>query len=178
MDREEIDTYLQALDAALAERPIRKPVRLVVVGGVYMMFFLHNRTSTKDVDVIPLSFPDTMNPNRETKAFRGAVNAVARQYHLKRDWMNDVAASFSPEPGAVTLWRAYSNLEIYVPSSEYILALKLLAGREKDEDDILALCVLLHIQAREEAQALLDRYADPRWQQECNVQVTLDALFS
>jgi hypothetical protein len=37
---------------------------------------------------------------------------------------------------------------------------------------------LLHIQAREEAQALLDRYADPRWQQECNVQVTLDALFS
>ncbi len=40
MDTSEIDTYLQALDEELADRTIRKPVRLAVVGGVYMLFFL------------------------------------------------------------------------------------------------------------------------------------------
>jgi len=43
MDSNEIDTYLHALDEELAKRLIRKPVRIVVVGGVYMLFFLRNR---------------------------------------------------------------------------------------------------------------------------------------
>ena len=33
MDSSEIDTYLRALDEELEKRPIRKPVRIVVVGG-------------------------------------------------------------------------------------------------------------------------------------------------
>src|SRR6266567_2302980 len=69
MEGDEIDRYFQALDEELAERTLKKPVRLVVLGGVYMMFFLKNRSSTKDVDVVPLDFPDTMNPNQETKIF-------------------------------------------------------------------------------------------------------------
>jgi hypothetical protein len=177
MEGDEIDRYFQALDEDLAERTIKKPVRLVVLGGVYMMFFLKNRSSTKDVDIVPLDFPDTMKPNEETKTFRLAVYAVARKFQLKRDWMNDVVAAFIPDLGPLTLWREYPNLHIYVPSSEYILALKLLAGREKDEDDILTLCETLNIQSREEAQALVDRYADTKWQNECMLQTTLDALF-
>lgn len=177
MESQEVETYLQALDAELAQRPVKKPVRLVVVGGIYMMFFLHNRSSTKDVDIVPLDFPDTTNPNKETKAFRSAVNIVARQYGLRRDWMNDVVAAFIPGLGPVTLWRNYSCLQIYVPDSEYILALKLLAGREKDEDDILVLCEKLQVRTREQAQAILDRYSDLDWQKECCVQITLDALF-
>jgi hypothetical protein len=33
MESREVETYLQALDAELAQRPVKKPVRLVVVGG-------------------------------------------------------------------------------------------------------------------------------------------------
>ncbi|HEY4385660.1 MAG TPA: DUF6036 family nucleotidyltransferase, partial [Ktedonobacteraceae bacterium] len=172
-----IDRYFQALDEDLTLRTLKKPVRLVVLGGVYMMFFLKNRSSTKDVDIVPLDFPDTMKPNQETKVFRTAVHAVAKKFQLKRDWMNDVVAAFIPDLGPVTLWREYPNLHIYVPSPEYILALKLLAGREKDEDDILTLCETLNISSREDAQALVDRYADTSWQNECTLQVTLDALF-
>jgi len=62
MDSDEIDTYLLALDEDLEKRPIRQPVRIVVVGGVFMAFFLRNRAATKDVDSIPLDFPDTTNP--------------------------------------------------------------------------------------------------------------------
>jgi len=57
MDSSEIDTYLQALGEELADRAIRKPVRLAVVGGVYMLFFLKNRLATKDVDVVAAFIP-------------------------------------------------------------------------------------------------------------------------
>jgi hypothetical protein len=177
MESEEVDVYFCALDEELEKRKINKPVRLAVVGGIYMMFFLKNRESTKDVDVIPLDFPDTTEPNQETKAFRSAINAVARRYQLRRDWMNDVVAAFTQELGALTLWREYSNLQIYVPNAECILVLKLLAGRAKDEDDILALCDMLDIQTREQAQELVDRYADKTWQKECVLEKTLDDLF-
>src|SRR5947207_11105259 len=96
MNSNEIDIYLRMLDKELEKCPIRKPVRIVVVGGVYMLFFLRNRAATKDVDIIPLDFPDTTNPNRETKIFRAAVNAIAKTYRLRRDWMNDVVAAFTP----------------------------------------------------------------------------------
>jgi Nucleotidyltransferase of unknown function (DUF6036) len=177
MESDEVEAYFQALDEALEQRKIHKPVRLAVVGGVYMMFFFNNRASTKDVDVIPLDFPDTTEPSAETKVFRSAVNAVAKRYQIRRDWMNDVVAAFTQELGTLNLWRTYSNLEIYVPNAECILVLKLLAGRDKDEDDILALCEKLAIQTREQAQELVDRYADQAWQTECVLDKTLDALF-
>jgi predicted nucleotidyltransferase len=177
MESEEVDVYFRALDEELAKRKLHKPVRLAVVGGVYMMFFLKNRASTKDVDVIPLDFPDTTEPNQQTKAFRAAVNAVAKRFQIRRDWMNDVVAAFTQELGALILWREYPNLQIYVPNAECILVLKLLAGREKDEDDILALCEMLDIQTREQAQELVDRYTDRTWQKECVLDKTLDDLF-
>lgn len=177
MESNEVEAYFRALDEELAKRRIQKPVRLAVVGGVYMMFFLKNRASTKDVDVIPLDFPDTTEPSSATKVFRAAVNAVAKKYQIRRDWMNDVVAAFTQELGALNLWLTYPNLEIYVPKAECILVLKLLAGRDKDEDDILALCEMLDIQTREQAQELVDRYADRAWQVECVLDKTLDALF-
>lgn len=177
MDQQDIDSYLQALDAALATRTLRKPVRLVVVGGVYMLFFLHNRPSTKDIDVVPLDFPDTTHPTHETKTFRSAVNAVAKTYRLKRDWMNDVVASFLPNMGPLTLWREYPSLQVYVPSADYMLAVKLLAGRDKDADDIAVLCNALSIETRAQAQAIVDRYASRSWQELCMLDTTLSALF-
>jgi len=88
------------------------------------------REEGNHVDVIPLDFPDTTNPNRETKTFRSAVNAVAKRYRLRRDWMNDVVAAFTPPLGSLTLWRTYTHLQIYVPQLDCMLALKLLSAHE------------------------------------------------
>jgi len=128
--------------------------------------------------VVPLDFPDTTNPDGETKAFQMAIRAVARAYHIKRNWMNDVVAAFIPKMGEpITLWREYSYLQVYAPPLDYILALKLLAGRAKDAEDIEALCGMLDVETHEQAQAVVDRYADKRWQEECNLQETLGDLF-
>ena len=50
-------------------------------------------------------------------------------------------------------------------------------ARARDAEDITALRAQLAIHTREQAQALVDRYADRPWQEECMLQATLDALF-
>ncbi len=115
---------------------------------------------------MPLDFPDSTNPTQETKVFRSAINAIAKTYRLRRDRMNDVVAAFIPplSTESLMLWHDYPNLQVYVPQADCMLALKLLAGRERDAEDIAALCAQLAIQTREQAQALVDRYAERRWQ--------------
>jgi hypothetical protein len=43
-------------------------------------------------------------------------------------------------------------LAVYVPPGEYILALKLFAGRPKDREDIASFCQLLQVRNRAQAQ--------------------------
>jgi hypothetical protein len=69
-------------------------------------------------------------------------------------------------------------LEVYIPPREYILALKLLANRKKDQKDIMALCQQLNVQTREQAQQVIDRYVpDREVQQLSNLNKTLSILF-
>jgi hypothetical protein len=69
-------------------------------------------------------------------------------------------------------------LEVYIPPNDYILALKLLANRRKDQNDILALCQQLCIQTREQAQQVVDCYVpDREVQQLSNLKKTLSILF-
>jgi hypothetical protein len=69
-------------------------------------------------------------------------------------------------------------LEVYVPPGEYILALKLLAGRQKDRDDIDALCQQLRIRTPEQARQLVDRYIpNKQVQQINNLDDTLNFFF-
>jgi hypothetical protein len=49
-------------------------------------------------------------------------------------------------------------LLVYAPASEYILALKITAGRQKDLDDCAILFPKTKIRTRKQAQQLLDRY--------------------
>lgn len=65
-----------------------------------------------------------------------------------------------------TFWRTFGALEVYLPPKEYILALKLIAGRHKDADDIAALCGELQIQTRQQGQNLVDRYHPDKEMQE------------
>lgn len=96
-------------------------------------------------------------------------------------WLNDVVSDALRAHGVVpegTLWRAYGPLEVYMPEPEYILALKLLAGRPQDVPDIQALNQLTGISSRARAQAVVDRYIPDRQTQDLNqVPVTLDLIY-
>ncbi len=159
---------------------VEKPVRILMIGGAFMLTQLHNRSTTQDVDVLLKDVDDpTVSPLYRT--FRAAVQAVASRNQLSVTWINDVIADFLRNVGTVpegVLWRTYAMLEVYIPPDEYILALKLLAGRQKDREDILALCRQLHIQTREQAQQIVDCYVpDREVQYLSNLTKTLRILF-
>ena len=77
------------------------------------------------------------------------------------------------------LWRTFGPLHIYAPPREYILALKIFAGRDKDIEDCKILLQQVRIGTRQQAQFLLDRYIlpDARQNNTETIARSLDRLF-
>ena len=78
-----------------------------------------------------------------------------------------------------TLWKRFGPLHIYVPPKTYILALKILAGREKDIEDSRLLLRSVKVRTRSQARLLLDRYISPAAQAANaeDIERTLEELF-
>ncbi len=181
LQAQEIETLLQQLGEELLAREVVAPVRVLVVGGAYMLLMLGCRRSTQDIDIFPLNFVPSSHPDSKTKAILTAIRAVADRNGLKRDWFNDAAfgilGELQPAPELLHLWRKYGALEIYMPPADFILAMKLIGFRERDYNDVQALLQRLQVQTREKAQQILDRYIDRVAQREYRTDVTLDDLF-
>jgi len=133
------------------------------------------------VDVLLKDVDDpTVSPLYQT--FKMAVQTVAGRNQISITWINDVIADFIRNLGTVpegVLWQTYGMLEVYIPPREYILALKLLAGRQKDREDIQALCRQLHIRTRDQAQQIVDRYVpEKEVQQLGGLDDTISDIFS
>jgi|SRR5579875_3737944 len=180
MQRQEIEQYLAELGQTLEQQGVQQPVRILLIGGAYMLTQFHNRANTNDIDIL---LEDVDNPTAPLyQAFRTAARIVAQKHKLSMSWINDVIGDFVRDVSIIpqgTLWRRFAALEVYIPPSEYILALKLLAGRQKDSPDIGVLCQQLHIQTRSQAQQLVDRYIPDRQVQQMNdLDDTLDDIFS
>jgi hypothetical protein len=180
MNAQEIENLLAELGQELQNLGLQHPIRILLVGGAFMLTQIQNRASTNDVDVLLKDGEDsTTSPRYRT--FRAAVRAVARKRTLPSNWLNDIMGDFLRDTGTApdgTLWRTYTMLEVYIPPREYILALKVFAGRPKDRDDIASLCQQLQIRTREQAQQIVGRYIPNKQVQQLNhLDETLDELF-
>jgi len=180
MQAHEIETYLADLGQQLRQMGVTQSVRLLLIGGAFMLTQLHSRRATNDVDVLLVDVDDpATSPLYQT--FKAAVRVVASRNQLPVSWMNDLLGDFLRDRTRVpqgTLWRTYTVLKVYVPEAEYILALKLLAGRPKDLGDIQLLCRKLQVGTRIQAQQLVDRYIPDRHVQQLNhLDTTLSTLF-
>ncbi|MHB1664281.1 MAG: DUF6036 family nucleotidyltransferase [bacterium] len=118
-----------------AERAGKK-IDIAVYGGSAIVLAFDYRTSTKDVDAIM----------SDQVFVKEAAKKVATELDLPENWINDGVKGYisakQNEPGAITLFRSYpsednSVLRVFVPSKEYLLAMKCLAMRDlKDSEDI------------------------------------------
>lgn len=180
MQAEEIETHLAELGQELQEMGLERPIRILLVGGAFMLTQIRNRQATDDIDIVFKDVKDTTTPWLY-RTFKAAIRSVAMKNNMPASWLNDVIGDFLRDLGNVPegkLWRTYGKLEVYLPPEEYLLALKLLANRPKDQEDIFALIQKLTIQTREQAQRLIDRYIpDKQLQQMNNVEDTLLDLF-
>ena len=180
MEARDIKRYLADLGAALKNRGVKKPLRMMLIGGAYMLLLENATRSTEDIDIFWLE-EDAFERMREVLS--ACMLEVARKHMLPPNWFNFLTQVILMHDIYIpdgTLWKRFGPLHIYIPPREYILALKMTAGRPKDLDDCAILLPKTSIQTIEQAQELLNTYILPDAQEEHGEQIekSLDILFS
>ncbi|MCY4221283.1 MAG: DUF6036 family nucleotidyltransferase [Thiotrichales bacterium] len=118
--------------------------RIYIIGGAAIALAYNRSRTTDDVD----GRFDTGHG-----VLIEATREIARERGLPENWLNETAVSAippAPDRNAKTLY-ATEHLVITGASAEYLLAMKIEAGREKDIDDIGLLVKLLNIQHANDA---------------------------
>ena len=151
MDTAEIKQYLGELNDEL--RAIDVKGEICLYGGAVMCLVYDARPATKDVDAI----------FKPTRQMREAAGRVASVHNLKSDWLNDAVKGFVvPHPQRVLY--DFPNLKVFVPSPDYLLAMKTLAARVDTEDvpDVRLLISHLGLRKPEEVFVILEKYYPQR----------------
>jgi hypothetical protein len=179
MEAQEIEKYLSELGAELKSQGLKKSVRFMLIGGAYMLLLANAPRATNDIDVFWLD-EDTFQ--RTLGSVRESVQVITKKYALNPNWFNYITQTLMYDEIVVPegkLWKRFGPLHIYVPTKEYILALKITAGRDKDLEDCAILLPQTKIKTRQQAQHLLDRYILPEGQENHAEQIekSLDWLF-
>jgi predicted nucleotidyltransferase len=125
---------------------------IYIVGGTAMTLTLNSRRATRDIDAY---FRD------HKEALLRAADIVGERHGLKPGWFNSTAAMFlptelDPHPGELS----FPGLRATVASPEYLLAMKLIASRGKDYDDLERLFNFLGITTPQEAADIANRLFD------------------
>ena len=129
---------------------------VILLGSAFMITQLRNRKSTQDIDIVIAT-----NDAATYQAFQQAAGLVAKERKLSPAWLNDDVAIVVDQigkPRAPKLWKTFSNLTVYLPEFEYVLALKLFSGRSQDDQDIKALAQQLQVRTKEQAWAIVHSY--------------------
>lgn len=141
MEREEIVRNLKTLGALLAARGIQG--EMYVVGGAALALGYDARRATRDVDAVFVPKEEVYRAARE----------VAADLGLPEGWLNDAVKGFlagrDPEARPVL---DVPGLRVLAASPRFLLAMKCLAARREDEEDIRFL--LTHLGVRSAAEAV------------------------
>lgn len=89
------------------------------------------------------------------------MQALAKRHVLNPDWFNYVTQLLLYDEILIPkgkLWKRFGPLYIFVPSREYILALKIMAGRDKDLEDCAILLSHTQISTYQQARHVLNQY--------------------
>lgn len=165
MKTEEIKQYLAELNEELRAMDVKGEICLY--GGAAMCLVFDARPATKDVDAI----------FRPAQQIRKAAERVAQAHGLKDDWLNDAVKGFVvPHPQRVLF--DFSNLKVYVPEPDYLLAMKTLAARANttDRGDVELLIKSLKLKTADEVFVILEKYY-PRRQIKPATQFFVEEIF-
>ena len=112
MQAEEIEAHLAELGQELQEMGLQRPIRILLVGGAFMLTQIRNREATDDIDIVFKNVKDTTTPWLY-QTFKTAIRSVAMKNKIPASWLNDVIADFLQDLGNVPegkLWHTYGKL--------------------------------------------------------------------
>ena len=147
MDR---DAFLEAL-AEVADRLHRRGAvaRIYIVGGAAMALAYDAERASHDIDSVVL---DGYGPLVDV------VREVARERGWPTTWLNDQAASYvpsAPDPTARVVFD-HPALRALAASPEHLLAMKAMASRRTDFEDLVRLIEMLGAESAPEVFAIVE----------------------
>ena len=139
---------LRALNEELAKKKVVGEIG--ICGGAVMCLVFRARNATKDVDAV-------FEPTEE---IRKAAAKVSKRFGLPANWLNDAAkAYFHVDPPKEEVLQL-SNLRVWAPRAEYMLAMKCLSARfdSHDRDDVEFLIRYLELRKPEDVFLIVEKY--------------------
>ncbi|MCL2443876.1 MAG: DUF6036 family nucleotidyltransferase [Treponema sp.] len=128
--KENLDTYLNEFAKLFKKlNGSKMTAEIVIVGGASVLLNYNFRRSTKDIDAVIKS----------SSVIKDVIGIIGEKYKLPSDWLNAdfiKTKSYSPKLREVSIHYKtyYSVLEIRTIKSEYLIAMKLMAGRDYKHD--------------------------------------------
>lgn len=165
MNADEIKSYLKELNDEL--RAVNVKGEVCLYGGAVMCLAYNARPATKDVDAV-------FEPVRY---IRKAAARVAEAHGLRQDWLNYAVKMFLV-PHERRIMFDMSHLKVYVPPTDYMLAMKTLAARANTDDrnDIELLIENLDLQNAAQVLEIVRNYY-PHKQVKPATQFLLEEIF-
>ena len=144
LDRSAIENAFRRLGERLARRGV--VADLYVFGGAAMALAYDARRSTRDIDAVFQPHGIVLDEAR----------AVANELGLPQWWLNEQASVYVAPGGDSAAPRVFDHpgLRVSAASPEHLLAMKVLAARRRDGDDIRFLVKHLGLSTVEEVLAL------------------------
>ncbi|GAA2382205.1 hypothetical protein Cme02nite_53310 [Catellatospora methionotrophica] len=144
LDRVAIEDAFRRLGERLARRGV--VADLYIFGGAAMALAYDARRSTRDIDAVFQPHGVVLDEAR----------AVADELGLPHWWLNEQASAYVAPGGDAAAPRVFDHpgLRVSAASPEHLLAMKVLAARRRDADDIRFLIERLNLTTVEEALAL------------------------
>lgn len=167
LNREQLIALLTELGQLLQERGMQG--ELFVVGGAAMALAYDARRLTTDVDAI-------FEP--KSVIYDAAQIVASAHPEIDEGWLNDSVKGFFPaEDSNPSVVLDVPGLRVSVPSTEYLLAMKVFAARiDRDDDDVLFLANRLGLSTADEVLDLVSRFY-PASRIEAKVQFYIQQLF-
>ena len=135
--KDNVDFYLKEFSKVFKKlNGSKMPAEIILIGGASVLVNYNFRNSTGDIDAIIKS----------SSVVKEAIQIIKDRYNLPNDWLNtDFEKSPSYSPKLREISRHYKTLskilEIRTVDAEYLVAMKLMAGRlyKHDLSDIVGI---------------------------------------
>lgn len=127
--RDNIDFFLKEVAKEYRKLAKKMPAEVILVGGASVIINYGFRKLSYDIDA----------DVRASDAMKQAVNKVTDEHNLANGWLNSDfknTASYSSKIREVSIhYRTFSNIvEFRTISAEYLIAIKLMSGRQYKND--------------------------------------------
>ena len=150
LSQKSITNLLNRLNDKLAD--IDKHGELYLVGGAVMCLAFNARDATKDVDA----------QFAPTELIRKLAEEIATEKQLDKNWLNDAVKGYLSPKANFQNFLELSHLNVFVPTPDYLLAMKCLAMRLgpefHDETDVRYLLRYLNITDYQTALNTIQQY--------------------